>query len=58
MSTDNPVERELFHGTSIMDADKICSDGFDPSFAGKNGKYFRPNLSTQLKYNTIYNFVT
>ena len=34
----NPVERELFHGTSEEDAIKICQHGFDRGFAGKNGE--------------------
>jgi len=34
-----PVERELFHGTSEEDAKKICAHGFDRGFAGKNGKF-------------------
>ena len=38
MTSSNPVERELFHGTSPSGAEKICSDGFDRGFAGKNGK--------------------
>ena len=37
MITNNSAERELFHGTSQSDAEKICADGFDRNFAGKNG---------------------
>jgi len=38
MTSNKPVERELFHGTSGVDAQKICVQGFDRGFAGKNGR--------------------
>ena len=38
MTLSAPPERKLFYGTSPSDAEKICSDKFDRSFAGKNGK--------------------
>jgi len=38
LTSSNPVERELFHGTSPDDAVKICEQGFDRGFAGKNGR--------------------
>ena len=38
MTSNNPVERKLFHGTVSKVVNKICSDKFDRSFAGKNGK--------------------
>ena len=37
MTTNDPVEKELFHGTSSDDAKNICAHGFDRGFAGKNG---------------------
>jgi len=36
--SNNPVERKLFHGTKDEYADKICEQGFDRGFAGKNGE--------------------
>jgi len=39
LTSPQPVERELFHGTSEEDAKKICAHGFDRGFAGKNGKF-------------------
>ncbi|CAK8690930.1 unnamed protein product [Clavelina lepadiformis] len=56
MSSCKPVERELFHGTSAGDAEKICADGFDRGFAGKNatvygkGSYFAVNSSYSVNY--------
>ncbi|XP_076799528.1 protein mono-ADP-ribosyltransferase PARP14-like [Clavelina lepadiformis] len=32
-----PATKLLFHGTSADTTEKICKDGFDRSFAGKNG---------------------
>ena len=39
MKTKEPVERELFHGTAADDADRICIDGFDRGYAGRNGEF-------------------
>uniref|UniRef100_H2ZC15 Poly [ADP-ribose] polymerase n=1 Tax=Ciona savignyi TaxID=51511 RepID=H2ZC15_CIOSA len=56
MKSAEPVERELFHGTSQQDAEKICGDGFDRNFAGKNatmygkGSYFAVNSSYSVNY--------
>uniref|UniRef100_UPI0005217C40 poly [ADP-ribose] polymerase 12-like n=1 Tax=Ciona intestinalis TaxID=7719 RepID=UPI0005217C40 len=56
MVSSHPVERELFHGTSQNDADTICTDGFNRSFAGKNatlygkGSYFAVNSSYSMDY--------
>jgi len=38
LTSSNAVERKLFHGTSPEDAEKICEQGFDRGFAGKNGR--------------------
>ena len=35
--------RELFHGTSSDVCEKIYKDGFNRSFAGKNGKKTKKN---------------
>ena len=37
-STKQSNELRLFHGTDHSTAAKICTQGFDRSFAGKNGK--------------------
>ena len=43
----NPMtenERKLFHGCSGDVTEKICHQGFNRSFAGKNGKYLNLKL--------------
>uniref|UniRef100_F7AKQ9 Poly [ADP-ribose] polymerase n=1 Tax=Ciona intestinalis TaxID=7719 RepID=F7AKQ9_CIOIN len=46
-----PVTRRLFHGTSPESCEKICKEGFNRSYAGKNatkygkGMYFAVNSS-------------
>ena len=54
MTSQNPVERELFHGTAIQDANKICSDGFDRSFAGKNGMSPPQNEKIRISISCCY----
>ena len=53
MRSKEPVERELFHGTSSTDAEKICADNFDRSFSGKNGQ-LNPILSFKLWFMFSY----
>ncbi|XP_078489421.1 protein mono-ADP-ribosyltransferase PARP14-like isoform X2 [Ciona intestinalis] len=49
--TQLPVTRRLFHGTSPESCEKICKEGFNRSYAGKNatkygkGMYFAVNSS-------------
>ena len=45
MTSNHPVERELFHGTDQYAIENILQNGFDRNFAGKNGKIlFRNNF--------------
>ena len=58
-SSEQPVERHLFHGTSINALESICHNNFDPHLSGANdsaygkGSYFSSQASYSNRYSGV-----
>uniref|UniRef100_A0A6F9DNV3 Poly [ADP-ribose] polymerase n=1 Tax=Phallusia mammillata TaxID=59560 RepID=A0A6F9DNV3_9ASCI len=56
MTLTNPVERELFHGTTNSVTDAICIQGFSLRFSGKHGSAYGQGIyfATTSKFSSRY----